>query len=131
MKYAAYIFCLTLSLVFAPAMVAHAQAGVPPMEQAKMAAMKSKSAESSHVIAMQDGCPDCSQDIPDCDESSNTPMSMCDVACQVACMSGVSLMAALTHVAGLPEQVHLSYTRVKFGTLNGRTPTHHLPPPRT
>jgi len=46
-------------------------------------------------------------------------------------MSGVSLVAALTPVAGLPEQVHLSYARVKFGALNGLTPTHHLPPPRT
>ena len=127
MKYAAYIFCLTLSLVFAPAMVAHAQASVLPMEQGGMAAMMTKSAEESPAMAMQGECADCQ----DCDDPSNTPMSMCDVACQIACMSGVSLVAALTHVAGLPEQVHLSYAWVNFGALNGRTPTHHLPPPRT
>ncbi|MBV1933258.1 MAG: hypothetical protein KUG59_01110 [Parvibaculaceae bacterium] len=131
MKYAAYIFCLTLSLVFAPAMVAHAQASVPPMEQAKMAAMKTKSAEPSHVMAMQDACPDCSQGLPDCDEPSNTPMPMCDVVCQIACISGASLVVTLTHVAGLPEQVRLSYALVHLGALNGRIPTHHLPPPRT
>ncbi len=131
MKVVAYIICLTLSLVFAPAMVAHAQASVPPMEQAKMAAMKSKSAEPSHIMAMQDACPDCPQDNQDCGEPSNTPMSMCDVACQIACMSGASLVAELTPVAGLPEQVHLSYAHVIFSALNGRTPTHRLPPPRT
>lgn len=131
MKYAAYIFCLTLSLVFAPAMAAHAQASVPPMAQADMAVMMKKSAEKSPAMAMQGECPDCPQDVEDCGDPSSMPMSLCDTACQIACTSGVSLVTMLTPVAGLPEQVHLSYAHVHFGVLNGRTPTHHLPPPRS
>lgn len=126
MKYAAYIFCLTLSLVFAPAMSAHAQASVSLMEQGDRADMKINSAKKSPVMAMQGECPDCQ----DCDDPS-IPMSLCDVACQIACTSGVSLVAALTPVVGLPEQVHLSYALVHLSALNGRTPTHDLPPPRT
>lgn len=137
MKHAAYIFFLTMSLVFAPAMVGHVQASVPPMEAGSMAEMMSamsKRAETSHAMMLQGECADrqgC-EDPSDLDSSgSTTPKTMCDVECQIACASGANLVAALlTHGVGQPEEMHLSYTVVHFGVLNGRTPAQQLQPPR-
>lgn len=129
MKYAVYIFCLTISLVFAPVVVGHVQASAPLMEEGGMAAMTSsmsKQVEVSHAMKVQAECPDCQ----DCDDTSNKPMTMCDAECQIACTSGANFVSTLTHISGSPEQAHLSYVVVYLGVLNGRTPAHQLPPPR-
>lgn len=142
MKYAVYIFFLTLSLVVAPAVISHVQASVPLMEKGHMAAMASGDmslqtvpVESSKPMGMMGSCPDCQEcEDPSSMSLSYTPMSnspMCDGDCQMACAAGSGLMATLTHTPLSPEQVHLSYSIVQSSIVSGHSPTRHLPPPRS